>query len=116
MKLYYNFSLKSSETFELPVGIKKIKIRSATKATYILELGYISTVAINQCVDIEFPIINGKSPCKFTNTGSEDVVLHVLISEIGGIPDPNYFSDAPTVIPEIIPDEPTEQEEKKDAV
>lgn len=48
--------------------------------------------------------------------GDSTKQIEIVVEELGGIPDPNYFSDTPTVIPEIIPDEPTEQEEKKDAI
>lgn len=69
---------------------------------------------MNVGTSFEFPIIDGKSPNTFTIEYWEAsaTTLHILINELGGIPDPNYFSDTPTVIPEIISDEPTEQEEK----
>lgn len=69
-------------------------------------------------VPIEFPIIAGKSPNTFTISywDANATVLYILINELGGVPDPNYFSDTTTVIPEIITDEPPEQEEKKDAI
>lgn len=84
----------------------------------LTELGTIASAGFNMVEDISFPIINGKSPSVFTinNWADGAVSLEVLIEEIGGIPDPNYFSDTPTVIPEIIQDETTEQEEEQDAI
>lgn len=66
--------------------LKKIKINVGAGACSIAEIGYINSNAINDLTPMEFPIINGKSP----NTS--------------------------TVIPEIITNEPTEQEVKKDAI
>lgn len=97
------------------LALKKMKIRNISVGSTFLELGTIGTAPINQCVDIEFPIVNGKSPCKFTSIG-ENNTYQLLITEIGGTPDPNYFSDTPTVIPEIIPDDSTEQEVNNDAI
>lgn len=39
-----------------------------------------------------FPIIDGKSPCKFqiVNNTSEAIQVEVIIEEFGGIPDENY--------------------------
>ena len=115
IKLFYQFKLGNNEVIILPVGVKKMKIRNISVGSTIVELGTIGTSPMNQCVDIEFPIVNGKSPCKFTSIGDNNT-YQLLITEVGGIPDPNYFTDTPTVIPEIIPDEPTEQEKKKDAI
>jgi hypothetical protein len=115
IKLLYTFKLNNNESIILPVGVKKMKIRNISTGSTIIELGTISSSPINQCVDIEFPIVNGKSPCKFTSIGDGNT-YQLLITELGGTPDPNYFSDEPTVIPEIIPDEPTEQEVNNDAV
>lgn len=117
MKLLYRFDkseypVKSKVT--LPVGIKKAKITFLGGYCTIAELGSIGTQPMSICVPFEFPIIDGKSPNTFTIEYWEASAsaLYILINEIGGIPDPNYFSDTPTVIPEIISDEPTEQEEK----
>lgn len=84
----------------------------------IKELGSVGTEPFNIGYPYEFPIIDGKSPNTFTIEywDPNAKLLRILITEIGGIPDPNYFSDAPTVIPEIITNEPTEQEVKKDAI
>lgn len=117
MKLLYVFNkvdFPSGSKIFLPIGIKKIKIRGNAGACSIKELGYISASPINSLPSMEFPIINGKSPNSFTiaNWTNEAIDVNILVEELGGIPDPNYFLDTPTVIPEIISDDPTEQEEK----
>lgn len=95
-----------------------MKIKCDRGSVTILEIGGISSQPFNVCTAIEFPIINGRSPNTFTLTyiGDDTTSVEILLQELGGIPDPNYFSHTPTVIPEIISDEPTEQEEKKDAI
>lgn len=61
----------------------------------IKELGSIGNHTMNISVPFEFPIIDGKSPNTFTIDywSNETKLLYILISELGGIPDPNYFSD-----------------------
>lgn len=121
MKLLYGFNKSvypNGSKVTLPVGIKKAKFMFLGGYCTIKEVGSIGNHPMNISIPIEFPIIDGKSPNTFTidywDTNAK--ILYILIAEIGGIPDPNYFSDTPTVIPEIISDEPTEQEEKKDAI
>lgn len=121
MKLLYAFyksEFPNKSKVTLPVGIKKAKFMFLGGYCTIAELGSIGSQPMNLSVPFEFPIIDGKSPNTFTIDywESNATVLYILINELGGIPDPNYFSDTPTVIPEIISDEPTEQEEKKDAI
>lgn len=121
MKLVYTFNKSThpqGSKITIPFGIKKMKIKTDVGSATILEIGGISGQQFNVCTPIEFPIINGKSPNTFTLSylGSNTTNVEILLQELGGIPDPNYFSDTPTVIPEIISDEPTEQEEKKDAI
>lgn len=102
----------------LPVGIKRAKIRTEGSTVFFKELGDSTQNKFPEIKSYEFPIFDNRSPCKFTlakdypNLSS----VQVLIEEIGGIPDPNYFEDTPTVIPEIIPDTPTGEEMSTDAV
>ena len=121
MKLLYTFNKSTypqGSKITIPFGIKKMKIKSDRDSVTISEIGGINQQSFNMSTPIEFPIINGRSPNTFTLAylGSNTTNVEILIQELGGIPDPNYFSDTPTVIPEIISDEPTEQEEKKDAI
>lgn len=99
----------------LPVGVKQAKIRCDPTST-ILGVGICNTATFNVANSINFPIVNGKSPCKFRNLASNATTFQIVVEEIGGIPDPNYFEDTPTVIPEIIPDTPTGEEMSTDAV
>lgn len=43
---------------------------------------------------LEFPIIDGKSPCvfKFRNYGTGGLYLNIVVEELGGIADPDYFN------------------------
>ena len=102
----------------MPFGIRKMKIKCDRGNASIHEIGGITSQPFNVGAAIEFPIVNGRSPNTFTLSyiGSDTTIVEILLQELGGIPGPNYFTDTPTVIPEIIPDEPTEQEEKKDAI
>lgn len=121
MLLRFTFNKESyprGSSISLPYGLKKIKIKVDTGLVTIRELGNIGGGYINIINSIEFPIVDGKSPNTFTimywteNTKE----IEVFVEELGGIPNPNYFSDTPTVIPEIIPDDSTEQEVNNDAV
>lgn len=44
---------------------------------------------------IEFPIINGKSPCTFTfrtySGSTSGTNINLFVEELGGVADPNYF-------------------------
>lgn len=95
MKLLYEMSApaKQNTTIVLPVGVSQVKIR-ATVTVNVLNVGVISNTAINQCNSIRFPIINGKSPNTFTafNIGDTAGTLYVFVEELGGIPDPDYFT------------------------
>ena len=70
------------------------KIRSSAQTPIITGIGPIGTTAINACTSLEFPIINGTSPNTFTTTfgGMETLTIYVLVEELGGIPDPDYFT------------------------
>ena len=73
----------------------------------IKELGNITASSLLNSALLEFPIIQGTSPCCFTiNWGTNATEFTILISELGGIPDPNYFNDTPTTIPEWDEGEP----------
>lgn len=95
MKLIYEVSVpsKAKGTIVLPVGVSQVKIRSTVNVN-VLNVGAITKTGINQCNSIRFPIINGKSPNTFTayNNGDSDGYLFVFIEELGGIPDPDYFT------------------------
>lgn len=121
MKILYTFNKSTypqDSKITIPFGIRKMKIKCDIGSATINEIGGISSQPFNVCTAIEFPIINGRSPNTFTLSYLDDNTnnVEILLQELGGIPDPNYFSDTPTVIPEIIQDELTEQEEKKDAI
>ena len=97
MKLLYEVSVpkkkKGIGTIVLPVGVSQVKIRAAVNVN-VLNVGVISNAGINQCNSIRFPIIDGKSPNTFTAFNNGDSVgnLYVFIEELGGIPDPDYFT------------------------
>ncbi len=100
MRLLFNFMQKKYPTHSkitTPVGIKKMKIKGPNGGATVSELGYIASNAINMTQSIEFPIINGTSPNEFTITywpnEDEKNAIEILVEEIGGIPNPNYFSD-----------------------
>lgn len=102
----------------LPYGVHEVKIYANGGSATIKEIGGVSTAPVSSATPIKFPIIDGKSPNVFHIEYWSEATRSVefLIMELGGIPDPNYFTDTPTVIPEIISDEQTGQEEKKDAI
>lgn len=98
MKLLYAFEKSKypvGSKITLPVGIKKAKMMFLGAYCSIKELGSVGNQPLSLCVPYEFPIIDGKSPNTFTMEywESNATVLYILITEIGGIPDPNYFSD-----------------------
>lgn len=72
----------------------EVSVPSKANGTIVLPVGVISNVGINQCNSIRFPIINGKSPNTFTayNNGDAAGNLYVFVEELGGIPDPDYFT------------------------
>lgn len=95
MKLLYEVSVpsKANGTIVLPVGVSQVKMQSSTNVN-VSNVGAISSYGFNQCASIRFPIINGKSPNTFTVYNSSDavVVFYVFVEELGGIPDPDYFT------------------------
>ena len=94
MKLLYRAEITASnKTLTVPFGVKRCKMRSSAQ-TPITGIGTIGTTPINACVSLEFPIINGTSPNTFTTTfgGTETLTIYVLVEELGGIPDPDYFT------------------------
>ncbi len=99
MKLLYEVSVpsKANGTIVLPVGVSQVKMRSSANLT-VSNVGTIAGYGLNQCTSIRFPIINGKSPNTFTAYNSSDsvVVFYVFIEELGGIPDPDYFTGGAT--------------------
>ena len=92
MKLLYTISVPTSGsvTLQIPYGISSCKMRM------VENVGFVSSAGVNQTTDIKFPIINGKSPntFKISQTGSPETVttFYLLITELGGIPDPDYFT------------------------
>lgn len=118
MKLIFRVVKSEGNSITIPFGIKKCKL-VAEGGTIVLEnVGPIGSIYINNTIDTEFPIINGKSPCVFkvNSWGSTGSALNIFVTELGGIPDPNYFSNKPTVIEEIISADSTEGEVNKDAI
>lgn len=90
MQLLYSAEITASnKTLTVPFGVKRCKMRSSAQTPIIMGIGPIGTTAINACTSFEFPIINGTSPNTFTTSfgGTE-----VLVEELGGIPDPDYFT------------------------
>ena len=120
MKLLYTFKKEKypkASIISVPYGLKKIKIKVDGGIAIIDNIGSISSTNVNVLNDLQFPIIDGKSPNTFKIIYWSDsaTALQIFIEEIGGVPDPNYFDDTPTVIPEIIQDE-TKQEEEQHAI
>lgn len=95
MKLLYSAEITArNKTLTLPFGVKRCKMRSSAQTPIITGIGPIGTTSINACTSLEFPIINGTSPNTFTTTfgGTETLTIYVLVEELGGIPDPDYFT------------------------
>lgn len=95
MKLLYSAEITASnKTLTVAFGVKRCKMRSSAQTPIITGIGPIGTTAINACTSLEFPIINGTSPNTFTTTfgGTETLTIYVLVEELGGIPDPDYFT------------------------
>lgn len=90
MKLLYSIVVPATGSVELiiPIGVKSCNV-------LVTDVGVCSTTGINVTPDIKFPIIAGKSPCKFEISqisGAESATtFYLLITEIGGIPNPDYF-------------------------
>lgn len=100
MKLLYTVTLNSGSvgSIILPFGVKKMKINS-TSGCESNELGKLATVALSQLQPYSFPIIDGSSPNVFTfKAPSERLVVTVFVEEIGGTPDPDYFTREVSVI------------------
>lgn len=101
MKLYYTITVPTtgSVTLQIPYGISSCKMRMGTNGM-VENVGFVSSAGVNQTTDIKFPIINGKSPntFKISQTGTPEAVttFYLLITELGGIPDPNYFAGGAT--------------------
>lgn len=95
MQLLYSAKITASnKTLTVPFGVKRCKMRSSAQTPIITGIGPIGTTAINACTSLEFPIINDKSPNTFTTTyvGTEAITIYVLVEELGGTPDPDYFT------------------------
>lgn len=98
MKLLYSIVVPATDSVELiiPIGVKSCKMRAGSNVL-VKGVGVCSTTGINVTPDIKFPIIAGKSPCKFEISqisGAESsTTFYLLITEIGGIPNPDYFKE-----------------------
>ncbi len=96
MQLLYSATIEPSgnKTLTIPFGVKRCKMRSSAQTPVIIGVGPISTGAINTVTELEFPIINGKSPNTFTTSyaGDDTITIYLLVEEIGGLPDPDYFT------------------------
>ena len=94
MKLLYTITVPANGSVELiiPIGVKSCKMRASNNVA-VESVGVCATTAVNTVPDIKFPIIDGKSPCKFkiTQAAGSATTFYLLITEIGGIPDPDYF-------------------------
>lgn len=93
--LYFETAEPSSvASIVLPFGVKKCKIRAGAGTLPVTGLGVVSAGAFNTLGDYTFPIINGLSPNTFTfnNTSTTATQLYVLVEELGGLPDPDYFN------------------------
>ena len=88
MKLLYTITVPANGSVELiiPIGVKSCKMRAGSN---------VLVEGVNVTPDIKFPIIAGKSPCKFEisqiSGAAVSTTFYVLITEIGGIPNPDYF-------------------------
>lgn len=69
MKLFYSISVPANGSVELiiPIGVKSCKMRAHNNVT-VEDVGVCATTGVNTLPDIKFPIIDGKSPCKFKIT------------------------------------------------
>ena len=95
MKLLYSAEITASnKTLTVPFGVKRCKLRCSSQTPIIIGVGPISSAPINTSTSVEFPIINGKSPNTFTTSyaGTETVTIYVFVEELGGTPDPEYFT------------------------
>lgn len=94
MKLLYTTLVESGSpgSITIPFGVKKMKI-NATAGCESNELGKLITTAFSQQQSYSFPIIDGSSPNVFTfKAPSERLVVSVFVEEVGGTPDPDYFT------------------------
>lgn len=98
MKLLYSINVPATDSVELiiPIGVKSCKMRAGNNV-FVGDVGVCSTSGINVAPDIKFPIIDGKSPCKFkisqTSGATTPTTFYLLITEIGGLPNPDYFNE-----------------------
>lgn len=105
MKLIYIFNITETPMrISVPYGIKKALFQSSEGVIILSEIG-LNIGGDSNKIEVEFPIINNKSPNTFTvqYKGLDKLVnLRIFIEEIGGQPDKNYFKNANT-LPEIDP-------------
>ena len=99
MKLQYIVSVPATSTAEitLPFGVSQVKLRGSVPMP-ITGIGQISNAGINQCTSIRIPIIDGKSPNTFSayNSEANAANFYLFVEELGGIPDPDYFTGGAT--------------------
>ena len=97
MKLVYTIVVPTSGsvTLQIPYGVSSCKMRMGANGI-VENVGVVSSVGMNQITDIKFPIINGKSPntFKISQAGSPETTttFYLLITELGGIPNSDYFT------------------------
>lgn len=100
MKLLYSATIEPSgnKTLTIPFGVKRCKMRSSAQVPIIIGVGPIASGTFNSVTEFEFPIINGKSPNTFTTSyaGTDTISIYLLVQEIGGLPDPDYFTGGAT--------------------
>ena len=94
----YIKTFKANDTLEL-YGAKRVVIAvTGGIATFIGGVNsfrFGNTISfINSISELEFPVIDGKSPSSLrcTYVSSESVSINVFISELGGVPSDDYWS------------------------
>lgn len=96
MQILFSATIKPSgnKTLTVPYGVKRAKFRSSAQVPVLVGIGPISSSAMNTIQDIEFPLVNGSSPNTFTASfsGTEPITIYCLVQEVGGTPDPDYFT------------------------
>lgn len=96
MQILFSAKIEPSgnKTLTVPYGVKRAKFRSSAKVPVLVGIGPISSGAMNTIQDIEFPLVNGSSPNTFTASVdvTETIIIYCLVQEVGGTPDPDYFT------------------------
>lgn len=88
-----NITIDIVKDFHTDLGVKRMNINSNGHTTH--NSASMNGIKVCEgCNKFEFPIINGKSPSRFTLYASETPVsMYVIIEEFGGEANPNYFKE-----------------------